>query len=281
MAISNVFDLVDAILQLVTFINDISRLDVNISIGMVCRIIFFIVVISMRDLRTYPVGEFIAQVVAWFVFHIYILYYEKQYFLTGISDVFDREIHFKIMDTIQLIIATIYLGWTFNSTIEIVALVFFITNLVLNFLELIYIAGIRQSHQQNYNKQGGYTQMYIGFFLGAVGVIIFLIDAASKYSEDVRASGILTAILYLTIIGQFIVVIFSLCYFCVDREEFKWSNHWSKGILGFLYGANVGLFSIFYGFLTGLATLCYIIYLVSKKIDEYNRQQQVHPAGTE
>lgn len=43
--------------------------------------------------------------------------------------------------------------------------------------------------------------MYIGFFIGAAGVIIFLIDAASKYSENVKASGILTVILYLTIGG--------------------------------------------------------------------------------
>ncbi|CAK81925.1 unnamed protein product (macronuclear) [Paramecium tetraurelia] len=271
MAISNVLDLVDAILQLITSITDISRLDVNISIGMVCRIIFFIVVISMRDLRTYPVGEFIAQVVAWFVFHVYILYYEKQYFYTGKSDVYDREVNFKIMDTLQLIIATIYMAWTFNSMIEIVVLAFFIGNLVLNSFELIYIAGIRQSHPNNYIKQGGYTQMYFGFLFGAGGVIVFLIDVASKYSEDVKASAVLTAILYLTIIGQFIVVLFSFCYFCIDGEQFKLSYNWTKGILGFLYGANVGLFSIFYGFLTGLATLCYIIYMRARKIDEHNK----------
>ncbi|CAD8067400.1 unnamed protein product [Paramecium primaurelia] len=277
MSINNVFDIIDGILQLISSLADISRLDVNISIGMVCRIIFFIVVISLRDLRTYPVGEFCAQVVAWLVFHIYILYYEKEYFFTGESKVFDREIQFKIMDTIQLIIATIYMACTFESTLEILVLAFFIINLFLNCCELIYISCFRKAHTNDYNKQGGYTQMYIGFFMGAAGVIIFLIDAASKYSENVKASGILTVILYLTIGGQFIVVIFSFGYFCLDRQKFKWSYDWTKGILGFLYGANVGLFSIFYGFLTGLATACYIIYQISKKVDEYNNQQQVHP----
>lgn len=43
--------------------------------------------------------------------------------------------------------------------------------------------------------------MYLGFFFGAIGVIIFLIDTASKYSDNVKSSLSLTVILYLTIIG--------------------------------------------------------------------------------
>ncbi|CAD8203712.1 unnamed protein product [Paramecium pentaurelia] len=128
------------------------------------------------------------------------------------------------MDTMLLIIATIYLACTFEST-----LISF-----LNSCELIYLSCFRKTHTINYNKQG--------FLLEAVGNIIFLIDTASKYSEYVEASGILTAILYLIIAGQFIVVICSFGYYYFDRKEFKWSYDWTKGILRFLYGANVGLF---------------------------------------
>ncbi|CAK93561.1 unnamed protein product (macronuclear) [Paramecium tetraurelia] len=275
MAINNVMDVVDAILSLIQCIADIERLDINISIGMVCRIIFFVIVIILRDLKSYPLNELIAQIVAWLVFHIYILYLEKDYFSLGESKIFQRERNFKIMDTLQLIIGTTYLACTLGSTLEILALVFFSINLFCNCCELIYIQFIRKTHSNDYSKQGGYKEMYFGFFLGSIGVIIFLISSASKYSSEIRESGTLGAALYLTIIGEILVVIFSFFFFCSHRESISCASDWTKRILALLYGLNVGCFSIFYGFLTGVAALCYLIYSICKKKEESNDREKV------
>ncbi|CAD8116779.1 unnamed protein product [Paramecium primaurelia] len=275
MAINNVMDVVDSILSLIQCIADIQRLDINISIGMVCRIIFFVIVIILRDLKSYPLSELIAQIVAWLVFHIYILYFEKEYFALGESKIFNRERRFKIMDTLQLIIGTTYLACTFGSSLEILALVFFSINLFCNCCELIYIQFIRKTHLNDYNKQGGYKEMYFGFLLGSVGVIIFLINSTFKYSKEISNSGSLGAAVYLTIIGEILVVIFSLFYFCRYEQDLCWASDWTKRILAILYGLNVGCFSIFYGFLTGVAALCYFLYLIFKKSEEPQDREKV------
>ncbi|CAD8190568.1 unnamed protein product [Paramecium octaurelia] len=275
MAINNVMDAVDAILSLIQCIADIQRLDINISIGMVCRIIFFVIVIILRDLKSYPLSELIAQIVAWLVFHIYILYFEKDYFSQGESKIFYRERCFKIMDTLQLIIGTTYLACTLGTSLEILALVFFSINLFCNCCELIYIQFIRKTHSDDYIKQGGYIEMYAGFVVGSIGVIGFLIYASNKYSSEIRDSGTLSAALYLTIIGEIIVVIISFFYCWKHRKNMSLTSDCTKRILALLYGLNVGCFSIFYGFLTGVAALCYIIHLICKKKEEKNDREKV------
>lgn len=57
MSASNIIDLVDALLSCCCGIAENHRLDLNISIGMVCRIIFFVLTILLRDLNTYTWQE--------------------------------------------------------------------------------------------------------------------------------------------------------------------------------------------------------------------------------
>ncbi|CAD8118051.1 unnamed protein product [Paramecium sonneborni] len=96
---------------------------------MQCRIIFFVVAIVFRDLRTYSIGEFIVQIVSWFVFHFYIIYFERIYFDKGESKTLEREKRFKLMDTLQLGIGITYLAFNFDSLLELLALIFFSLNL--------------------------------------------------------------------------------------------------------------------------------------------------------
>ncbi|CAD8213202.1 unnamed protein product [Paramecium pentaurelia] len=47
---------------------------------MLCRIIFFIIVIYLRDLRDYSQVELILYVIIWLLFHLYIQSFQQQYF---------------------------------------------------------------------------------------------------------------------------------------------------------------------------------------------------------
>lgn len=117
--------------------------------------------------------------------------------------------------------------------------------------------------------------MYIGFVLGSLGVIFFLIYCASKYDKEISNSGSLAAALYLTIVGEILVVIFSIYYFCELYKILFCTSDWTKRILAILYGLNVGCFSIFYGFLTGVAAVCYFLYSISKKKEEPKDREKV------
>lgn len=54
------------------------------------------------------------------------------------------------------------------------------------------------------------------------------------------------------------------------RKLLEWSKDWWKGILGFLYGIKVGIFSIFYGFIVGLYIIirCFCVYIAKQKCDD-------------
>lgn len=51
-------DIIDGVLSFLCSQVEIERLDINLIIGMLSRIIFFIIMIADRDLRTYTLKEF-------------------------------------------------------------------------------------------------------------------------------------------------------------------------------------------------------------------------------
>ncbi|CAD8111643.1 unnamed protein product [Paramecium sonneborni] len=276
MQINNIIDFVDGLLSLFQIIVDIQRLDINISIGMTCRIIFFVVAIVFRDMRTYSIGEFIAQIVAWFIFHFYIIYYERIYFDKGESKTLEREKRFKLMDTLQLGIGTAYLAFNFDSLLELLALIFFSINVGFNIIELILIY-CKNNHVPNYEKQGGYCQLMIGLLLGIFGVIFFLIYSATIYWDDISNQELFPHVLIITIIGEIMAFLLFAYLLCEHNAEFVWTQDWTKGILGILYGITVGLFSIFYGFLIGLIVVLYLSYQICKAYHKYQQEQKNNP----
>ncbi|CAD8146589.1 unnamed protein product [Paramecium pentaurelia] len=271
----NYLDIVDAGLSFLCCIIDIQKLDINISIGMICRIIFFIVAIMLRDLNYYTLDELIAQLVGWFIFHVYIICFEYRYFKHGESDMMFREKYYKFMDTCQLIVGTTFLAYTFESIIEILTLVYFSINLALNVFELIHLLWSKKSQISNYNKRDGFLQMYFGLILGILVIIFFLIYLAIKYQEDLEEES-LKLILYITIFGEFSGLCLSFLLYCIYRSHINWSNDLTKGSLGFLYGITVGLFSVFYGLVIGFAVICYIFYFCCYCCI-HDEKKKVHP----
>ncbi|CAD8047452.1 unnamed protein product [Paramecium primaurelia] len=272
----NYLDIVDAGLSFLCCIIDIQKLDINISIGMICRIIFFIVAIMLRDLNYYTLDELIAQLVGWSIFHIYIIFFEYRYFKHGESDMMFREKYYKFMDTCQLIVGTTFLAYTFESIIEILTLVYFSINLALNLFELIHLLWSKKSQVSNYNKRNGFLQMYFGLILGILVIIFFLIYLAIKYQEDLE-EGPLIPFLYLTILGEFSGLCLSFFLYCVYSSHINWSNDLTKGSLGILYGLTVGLFSVFYGLVIGIVVFCYFVYLCLSCCGLTEKKKKVHP----
>lgn len=58
--VADPIDIADAVMTLIFDIKEIKRLDINISIGMLSRIIIFSVVYSFRDLGTYTIIDLIS-----------------------------------------------------------------------------------------------------------------------------------------------------------------------------------------------------------------------------
>lgn len=100
--------------------------------------------------------------------------------------------------------------------------------------------------------------MYCGFILGASGVITFSIYSHKKYEIQ---NPYLFYVVVITIYGEIMLLVSSICFYYSNRFYVTDASDWTKRILGFLYGLNVGIFSIFYGFFTGVASLCYILYV--------------------
>ncbi|CAD8045212.1 unnamed protein product [Paramecium primaurelia] len=260
MALKNIIDLTDGvILRYICTSND-SRIDINIFIGIVCRLTIFTILIIFKDIKQYSIGELIVWFIVWLVQHIYILCIEKNYIILGESKVLRREIEYKIMDSLQLLIGIIFLSLNLNSYIEILILVLFSIYFLLNFYIIIFKIKIKEGYTENFQKQGGVYQFYIGFLFGAVWQYL-------KYQNT------LSDILIITMIGQFILVVFSFIIFCRHKSKFLWSNDLAKGILGIFYGIKVGIFSIFYGFIVGCLLIIWYIwefclkkyYIVKKK----------------
>ncbi|CAK87943.1 unnamed protein product (macronuclear) [Paramecium tetraurelia] len=265
---TNIIDFVDAILSCLLGTLDDDRLDVNILIGMVCRIIFFVVTIIVKDLNTYTWFELIAQMGAWFIFHVYVITCEFPYFSKGLSQTEKREQRYKYMDMFQLIIAISYLLANGESnleeyTIEFYTLTFFGTNLFINVFGL-FLSNCQKNKKPDYQKEGGLKNISCGLCLGSIIVIIYLFIIKSKYEEEIEASTALRIFWLFSIIGEFVVAFASLIFgFLPKRRQFTFAKDGWKGWLGIFYGITFGLFSIFYGFLIGIIIILGFIILVT------------------
>lgn len=89
-------------------VNDDRRLDLNITIGIISRTLFFLAVIWLRDLNKSKVGELVIFILSSLIFHIFILT-ENKYISSSQSFTKGRENLFKIADAIQLIMIAINL----------------------------------------------------------------------------------------------------------------------------------------------------------------------------
>lgn len=81
--------------------------------------------------------------------------YERIYIREGKSHVLIREIFYKIMDSLQLILGIIFLALNLNSYIEILILTIFSIILLLNLYLIIYKIKIKEGYIKDYKKEGG------------------------------------------------------------------------------------------------------------------------------
>ncbi|CAD8156960.1 unnamed protein product [Paramecium pentaurelia] len=176
MALKNIIDLTDGVILRYICISNDSRIDINIFIGIVCRLTIFTLLIIFKDIKQYSIGELIVWFLVWLVQHIYILCIEKNYIILGESKVLRREIEYKIMDSLQLLIGIIFLSLNLNSYIEILILVLFSINFLLKFYIIIFKIKIKEGYTVNFQKQGGVYQFYIGFLFGAVCITLYYIN---------------------------------------------------------------------------------------------------------
>lgn len=72
----------------------------------------------------------------------------------------------------------------------------------------------------------------------------------------------------MTIIGEVILLVTSLYYYYKNSGDFDDTSDCTKRTLGFLYGLNIGCFSILYGFITGILGLIYFFYSWTCKKDK-------------
>ncbi|CAD8153590.1 unnamed protein product [Paramecium octaurelia] len=250
MLLKKFIDLTDGVISRFTCIAENSRLDINITIGIICRLTIFTLIILFKDIKQYSIGEVIAWIIAGLVQHLYILLIEKKYMLLGLCTTLDREIQYKIMDSLQLLIGIIFLILNLRSYIEIIALVLFSINFVLDLFFIIVKIKINQGYANDYVKEGGAYQFCIGFLFGAVAIIIVVFYFV-QYLDKNNPTDTYGTIWNLSVIGQSIVIVVSFSAFCSNKSEFKWSNDWAKGTLQLFNGIQVGVFSIIYGLLLG------------------------------
>ncbi|CAD8108105.1 unnamed protein product [Paramecium primaurelia] len=197
MKTSSFIDFADALLSCCCGIVDIKRLDNNISIGI--------------DLSTYTWTEFISQIVAWFIFHLFIIIFEMPYFLKGDSETNKREQRYKYMDIIQLFIGIIYFTQTEWTYLEFMTFILFLINLVMNLLGLCKSYCV-DNKKQDYYEQGGVKQIILGLFAGTLSVTIYLFIIRAQYEEEIEASDSLSQYITYTLIGEIGAAIFSLCF---------------------------------------------------------------------
>ncbi|CAD8207020.1 unnamed protein product [Paramecium pentaurelia] len=276
MRTSSFIDFADALLSCCCGIVDIKRLDNNISIGMFCRILFFLFTILLRDLSTYTWTEFISQIVAWFIFHLFIIIYEIPYFLDGHSESDKREHRYKYMDIIQLLIGIIYFTQTEWTYLEFLTFILFLLNLLINLLGLCKSYCVNKK-KQDYYEQGGVKQIILGLFVGTLSVTIYLFIIRAQYEEEIEASGSLGQYMTYTIIGEIGAAVSSLFFLFIPMDKYNFTSDCTKGVLGFFYGINFGLFSIFYGFLFGII-LIIIFFILIITVCSQHTDSQVHPA---
>lgn len=91
---------------------------------------------------------------------------------------------------------------------------------------------------------------------------IYLFIIRAQYEEEIEASDSLSQYITYTIIGEIGAAIFSLCFLFIPMKKYKFTSDCTKGVLGFFYGINFGLFSIFYGFLFGIILIIILLMLI-------------------
>ncbi|CAD8191050.1 unnamed protein product [Paramecium octaurelia] len=274
MKTKNIIDIVDAALYWFCGIKESNRLDINISIGMLCRIIFFFFSIIFRDLNTYTWGEFVEQILAWLFFHIYIIYFELKYFLNGESQTQLREKRYKALDMIQLFLGIYYFASNLVSILAYIIFYFFSGNFLINIVELCIKCCAKQQ-KANYYKKGGIKEFFLGVFLGTTGVVIYLIIIMDKYQQELDTSEHLRVYMAITIFGEMIGALFSYCAIFFPSDRYTWAWDGPKSVLGVSYGLVFGFFSIFYGFLIGFFIICTFFYLCCT----CRRSEYVRPAS--
>ncbi|CAK91472.1 unnamed protein product (macronuclear) [Paramecium tetraurelia] len=260
MPLKNFIDLTDGVISLIPCIATESRLDINIIIGMICRLTIFTLLILFKDIKQYSIGEVVAWIIAGLVQHLYILLIEWQYTKLGICTTLRREIQYKIMDSLQLLVGIIFLVLNLKSSLEILVLVLFSINFILNLIVIIYKRKIKEGYTMDYIKKGGNYQLYFGFLFGAVGIIIVVLYYGPLFLEQVDSESFYRFAWILSFVGQSTVIVLSFSYFCRNCSRFSWSYDWAKGILHFFYGIKVGIFSIIYGLITGFVLLGWFIW---------------------
>ncbi|CAD8117580.1 unnamed protein product [Paramecium sonneborni] len=252
MLLDNVIDLTDKVISLMKYFADDSRLDINLIIGIICRFIIQTCLILFWDLFQFTTGQIVIWIFVWLIQHIHIWCFERCYFREGGCNFFSRDILYKIMDSLQLLLGIIFFAINLNYDKDIILLTLFSIIFLWDLYLIIQKFKTKEVCIKDYKKEGGIYQCYIGFLLGAVGIIIFFVYLNMKL-QDIIIDGV-TIINYsiIFIVGQIILVVESIILVYQNRYVLSWSKDWAKGILGFLYGVHVGIFSIFYGFLIGL-----------------------------
>ncbi|CAD8193233.1 unnamed protein product [Paramecium octaurelia] len=223
--------------------------DYNISIGMLCRIIFFIFSITLRDVRSFTWSELWYQIGAWAMFHLFVICFEYEYLFKGKSQTVKREARYKIFDTLQSGIGIIYSIYNLDSYYYYIFIGFFSLNCLDNIIGLL-IYWRQKEKPQNHVQEGGIMEFFIGLTLGSLAVSGYLITIIVLYWFEIQEIKNLLFYLFLTVVGELIISVFSCCF--IQYKENSQKIKFSKQMLGLSYGLNFGLFSIFYGFLIGL-----------------------------